>query len=257
MPSARGAAFDSSSKKPHVHSMVQNAVAWRRLRTAALLSLGLHLVAGAAMLCILRHGLETNPDLRGRMTFLVDQTGLWVAGWLTWNAAALSILYYYAAFAWAHAADGKTSASPLHLAVILSTAGIAADLAAEAIEMGVLPGLAESALFEAHASRTGIINDTWFFTLHRTAVMLTGYLANGLYTLSALLLVRATRHAYPGWVQAAGWGLGAAGLCLSGATLGNAVAGMQWASAALVPCIVLWQLGVAISATQRLRSASQ
>ena len=230
---------------------MSNTRVWLRLRFAAWLALVIHLVAGFAMALILRQGLETNPDLEARLMFLVDRTPLWIGGWLTWNAAALSILYFYAAFAWAHATDGKTPTSPLAFAVILSTVGVAADLAAEAMEMGVLPGLARRVLADAThdvAHTTAVLT---FLSLHRSAVMLTGYLANGLYTLSALLCVCSTRHAYPRWVWVAGLGVGMSGLALSEASLVNSIAGMFWSNVALVPCIMLWQIGVAVTAAKR------
>lgn len=229
--------------------------AWARLSLAAWLALAMHLVAGLAMAIVLRHGLETQADLTNRLRFLVDHTAIWTTGWLTWNAAALSILYFYAAFAWAHQTDGRTATGPLRFAVILSTAGIAADLAAEAIEMGVLPGIARQALAElAHRPDQSTAADV-FLALHRTAVMLTGYLANGLYTLSAILLTWSTRHAYPAWVSIAGLAVGVSGLALSGATLADSVGGMVWANVVLVPCILIWQTGVALTATQRAQSA--
>lgn len=224
---------------------------WGRLSLAAWLAFAMHLVAGVAMAIVLRHGLETQADLTGRLRFLVDHTAMWTTGWLTWNAAALSILYFYAACAWAHKTDGKTSTSPLSFAVILSTAGIAADLAAEAIEMGVLPGIARRALAELADRPDESTSAHVFLALHRIAVVLTGYLANGLYTLSAILLTWSTRHAYPVWVSIAGLAVGVSGLALSGAALANSVRDMVWANVVLVPCILIWQMGVALTAAQR------
>lgn len=228
---------------------------WARLRLAAWLAFAMHLVAGLAMVIVLRHGLETQADLTNRLLFLVEHTGMWTTGWLTWNAAALSILYFYAAFAWAHKTDGKTSPSPLSFAVILSTAGIAADLAAEAIEMGILPSIARQALAELAHRPDQSTSAHVFLALHRIAVMLTGYLANGLYTLSAILLTWSTRHAYPAWVSIAGLAVGVSGLALSGVTLANSARGMVWANVVLVPCILIWQMGVALTATRRAEKA--
>src|SRR5688572_2577835 len=82
-------------------------LAWRRLSRAAILSLIVHLAAGIAMLVVLRHGLETNPDLNGRLRFLTEQKAQWIAAWLVWNAAALSILYFFVAFAAVHAKENR------------------------------------------------------------------------------------------------------------------------------------------------------
>jgi hypothetical protein len=215
---------------------------WRQLQIAAWLAFAMHLAAALAMVLVIRHGLETSPELIRRLRFLSDHTAQWVGGWLIWNAAALSILYFYVSFAAAHAADGAARAA-LKYAVMLGTAAIAADLAAEAIEMGVLPGLARQLLGGADAAL--------FHTLHRTAVMLTGFVANGLYTLAAFLAAVTTRVAYPRWVWLSGIGVGIFGAALSAMTLVESSTGMMWATAALMSCLLIWQAGVARTAAQR------
>src|SRR5215831_17598765 len=99
-------------------------------RTAAI-AFWLHLLAGAAMALILRNGLETNPNLLNRVSFIVDHAALWSFAWLTWTAAAIAILCFYAAFASAYQ-NGQ-------VAVWLTIAAIGPDLCAQAIEIGVLP----------------------------------------------------------------------------------------------------------------------
>ena len=235
---------------------MNNARAWRRLNLAAWLALAVHLLAGVAMATILRLGLDTTSDLTMRLRFLVESTPLWIGGWLTWNLAVFSIVYFYLSFAMAHATERDAPMTLLVFAVVLSLAGTAADLAAEAIEMGVLPGLARQAL---DAMARGVDPSTAaaaFFAFHRTAVVMTGYVANGLYTLSAVLLAWSTRRSYPQWAWMAGLGVGLSGLALSCASLANSVEGMFWSNVALVPCIVLWQLGVALTASHRARLTS-
>ena len=209
---------------------------WSQLSRAAWLAFAVHLIAGLAMALILRHGLETNADLTDRLRF-VDQRRLWwTAGWLTWTVAAATILNFYARFAAAHRARG-VSPAPLKTAVLLTIVAVAADCAAQAVEMFVLPGL-------AHAGDVAAFVD-W----HRAAVVLTGFLANGLYTVSALLLVWASRRAYPRWIQAAGFGVVAGGAILSAAAWADSATGMLLANVLLVPCLLVWLGGVAISAT--------
>ena len=187
------------------------------------------------MALILRHGLETNADLTDRLRF-VDQRRLWwTAGWLTWTVAAATILNFYARFAAAHRARG-VSPAPLKAGVLLTIVAVAADWAAQAVEVFVLPGL-------AHAG-----NAAGFLVWHRAAVVLTGFLANGLYTASALLLVWASRRAYPRWIQAAGFGVVAGGAFLSAAAWANSAAGMLIANVVLVPCLLVWLAAVAITA---------
>lgn len=228
-------------------------MAWRRLCLAAWLALGLHLIAGLAMAITLRHGLETNADLIGRLRFIADHTAGWVGAWLTWNAAALSVLYYFACFASAHGTDDPTPGSPLRFAVTMGAAGVALDLAAEAVEMGVLPALARSALADLEAGVPSFAAAQPFLMMHRTAVMVTGYAANGLYSFSALLLTWFTRRSYPKWIWMAGLAVGSSGFALSWVSLINSTRGMLWANAVLLPSLLTWLAGVAITAAKRNR----
>src|SRR5262249_1728406 len=125
------------------------------------------------------------------------------------------------------------------LAILLTVAGVGADLAGQAIEIGVLPRLAYQ------ASNTNAAAEL-FLTLDRVAVMLSGYVGNGLYSVTAMLLAWSARHAYPAWVSSTGIAVGVFGIALSAATLLDSVAGMFWINVFLVPSILLWLGGVAI-----------
>jgi hypothetical protein len=195
------------------------------LRRAGILAFMLHLVAGACMALILRHGLETNPDLHARLDFVVSHRILWRFGWLSWTAAALSILYFYDSFASAH----QLPRFPL----LLTAAALAPDLAAQAIEIGILPAVADNAEL--------------FLIVHRAAVLMSGYLANGLYSVSALILAWTARHVYPAWVSLAGISVSVFGLMLSVAALGDSVSGMFWTNVFLLPALLLWLGGVTYS----------
>jgi len=200
----------------------------RRLSRAALISLAVHLIAGLAMALVLVRGLETNTELQDRLRFLADHSGAWRAAWITWSAAALSILYFFVAFARAHVEHGV----PMRLAVLLGGVGVVADLSGEAIEMILLPGLATRALTDGVALPLVL-------STHRLAVLLSGFLANGLYTAAAVLLTWSARRAYPRWVLAAAMGVGVSGIWLSTAALIDSMTGMLWSSMALAPCVVV------------------
>ena len=230
---------------------------WLQLRFAASLALVSHLIAGLAMALVLRHGLETNPSFPERLGFLANHTALWVAAWLTWNVAALSILYFYFSFSRMYENQEQSNASLLRLAVLLSTAGIAADMAAEAIEMGVLPDLAILALKETSKELLIQPATQLFLTVHRVDVMLTGYLANGLYSISALLLAWQTRHSYHACVWMTGIGVGVFGLVLSASVLIQSIDGMFWSNVLLVPSIVIWLGGIAVTSHKRAREQIQ
>ena len=196
----------------------------RRLQRTATIAFCLHLLAGAAMALILRNGLETNPNLLNRVSFIVDHAALWTFAWLTWTAAAIAILCFYAAFASVHQTG--------QIAVWLTIAAIGPDVCAQAIEMGALPQIATRA--------------DLFVTLHRIAVLMSGFVANGLYSASALILAWLTRRVYPAWVSAAGVATGVFGMALSAAALSNSADGMFWTNVVLLPCLLLWLGGVAI-----------
>ena len=199
-----------------------------RLRRASMIALCLHLLAGLSMAFILRRGLETNPDLQDRLAFLISHRALWTFGWLTWTAAALAILYFYMVFSEVHTPS-------MRFALALTVAGLGPDLAAQALEIGVRPSPE---------------NVSMFLILHRVAVMLSGYLANGLYSASALILAWSARRAYPVWVSAAGMAAGVFGLALSVAALLDSVGGMFWTNALLVPALLVWLAGVAKGSSQ-------
>ena len=226
--------------------------AWSRLSFAAWLSLTVHIIAGLGMATILSQGLATNTDLADRLSFIADRKALWIGAWLAWSAAALAIFYFYMCFAHAHELGEKSPKVPLRFAVLLTAAAIAADLSAQAIQMGVIPQLAIRAVSEGTTTLIGTSTQL-FHTVDRIAILLTGYLANGLYTISALLLVASTWHVYPRWTWTAGVAVGVAGLSLSTTALANSVTGMVWSNVVLVPAIVVWQFGVAVAAGKRAR----
>jgi hypothetical protein len=194
------------------------------------------------MALVLRHGLETNPNFEDRLSFIVDHRVLWVRGWLTWTAAAIAIVYFYMTFSSTHRLG--------RLAVLLAAAAIATDLSAQAIEIGVLPPIAARII----GSNGGV---DLFVALHRTAVMLSGYVANGLYSLAALILAWSARRVYPLGVSFAGIATACAGFALSAAALVDSAAGMFWTNVFLIPFLLLWLAGVAISRGRILSKTEQ
>jgi hypothetical protein len=203
--------------------------AWAALRRSAWIAWVAHAAAGLTMLLVLRHGLDTNPDVASRMRFVTEQRAGWTLAWLPWNSAAVSILYFCVTFAAAH------RLSPF--AVALCSAAIACDLGAESILMGLLPELAG--------------DQGKFLVWQRAAVLLTGYVANGLYTAAIAALLVPTRGAYPPAAVATGGIVVASGIALSGAALAGSVRGLFWTNAVLLPALLLWLLFVARDAQRR------
>jgi hypothetical protein len=194
------------------------------------------------MAAILRHGLETNPDAQDRLRFVAAQRTTWTLAWLSWHLAALSILWFFVSLARAHQSDTN---SLLSYSVLLVAAAIVPDLIAESIEIGVLPELAEQRLQSTVEHPVQLVE-----TIHRTAMILTGYLANGLYTLATFLATWATRRHYASWIVLAGLVISVFGFALSVSVLVNSVAGMFWSNVGLVPAIIVWQIGIAIDAAR-------
>jgi len=84
-------------------------------------------------------------------------------------------------------------------------------------------------------------------------VLLSGYVANSLYTLAILFSIASTRADYQRWIVIAGALVVVAGAAISLTCLSGSVAGMFWSNALLVPCLVTWQVGVALDACGRRR----
>jgi hypothetical protein len=196
------------------------------LRRAATIAWCAHLLAGLAMALVLRYGLETNPILQDRIKYIVGHRAAWTSAWFTWTLAALAILYFFVEFAHVHQLRST-------IAVLLTVAALGPDLAAQTIEIGVLPSLANHVL-SANAG------PDLFLTFHRFAVMLSGCLANGLYSLATLILARGARHAYPAWITVIGVAVGVFGIALSVAALADSASGMFWTNVFLIPSILLW-----------------
>ena len=214
---------------------------WARLSKAAFIAALIHFVAGLFMALVLRQGLDTVP-LTDRLAFLANHSDWWTIGWLSWNLAALAILYFYYCFAEAHK-DDDASSFILHFAVLLTVTGMALDFFAEAIEVGVLPNLAQMSL--VHSGTTSFSFTEMFIVLHRLAVMATGCFSNELYTLSAALLIYASRHKYNWFVKGLGCVLVIAGFWLSIACLLSSTTGMFLANVILLPALILWLLSIA------------
>jgi hypothetical protein len=139
-----------------------------------------------------------------------DHLALWRAGWSLWVVAAVSLLVFYR---WWGQRVGA-GRGPLALAV----AGFTADLLAESLLIAVAPDRPEVA---------------------RPSFMLTGAIANGLYTLAGALLTLRTpgvRGPFAAWT----WAVWASGAALSLAALIEAPLLVGAASAVLFVLFVPW-----------------
>lgn len=270
---------DESSNKGECHRPRRHARVWLNLRNASVISILVHSCAGLAMFFILREGLDANPDFAARMTFLVERRSEWTLAWMVWNAAAFSILYFYYSLVKAHHRWSNSNSevkptrrpygtlSAMHFALALSTVAVALDLAAESIQMGVLPDIAAKyppvdpgqmspvpgVMSLAGQPQAAAWTRTLFEAFNRMSIMLTGCMANFLYTATATVLLIATRKRYGLVTLVSGALISISGTWLSVACILNSVSQMFWTNAVLLPALLGWQLSIALDAQKRGR----
>jgi len=189
---------------------------------AAYLAAACNLAAVLAIALLLRPGLPgSETTLASRWLFVRAHPIVWWAGWLVWHLAAVALLAFYVALAglWGRRAPIRGG-----LALLCAAAGLAADLSAQGLAMGIAPWI----------DRDG------FGIVEMTSTLLTGYLGNGLYTLAGALLTWAGASALPRpllWLALPTWGAGAA---LSAASLVHSAEGQALSIAMLFPLFVAW-----------------
>lgn len=172
-------------------------------------------IACALMNGPMRGGLPLDTTVLERMAFIAENHVVWTLSWLIWMLAALGLLVFCFIFA---SVLNATSLA-VRLGLTLVALGIVPDLIAEVIYAFVMP--------QVITQSTGL---DLFKLLEVVAMLLTGFLGNGLYNLGGLVLtVAAIRQGVlQSWVAV--WGIFAwiFGLGLSGAIA------LQWMSAAEV-----------------------
>ena len=188
-------------------------------RKVAFLAAVANALAGAVMLFVLRLGLPPRA-LLVRSAFISSHQVVWRLGWFGWSVAAITLLGLFLAFAsrWR-----KEAPFLCGLAIVVATAGLAADLGAE----GLLAGFTGSTLHDLSLVQS-------------EALLLTGYVGNGLYTVAGILLTAAGRKELTAGLLALGSLVWVAGLWLSAATLLGSTTGEAVSSGILMASFVLW-----------------
>ena len=177
-------------------------------------------VAAACLATILRPGLPGMARTAAERDFYIrGHVVLWRVGWLTWHAAALSLLALFVVLA---LRARRTAPVVSTLALICGGAGLAADLSAEAVLMGLVPSVGRAGFVEAE----------------RACLLLTGYVGNGLYSLAGALLTAALYRRLPRAVSIVAIVVWATGFVLSAATLANSVDAEIGATGVLMPAFV-------------------
>lgn len=189
-----------------------SAIAWANGLSAAPVVCGaLNLVAALAMLLVLAPGTPLVEPAQ-RAAYVQAHALEWRLGWLTWVAAALSLLWFYA---WWRARVGAH-----HVALVIAAVGLVADLTAE---FALIYYLATSPPF---------------------AFTLTGGVANGLYTVAGIALTAATPLSLPERVWAGlMW---SAGLALSAAAFAGEHLATAVATAVLFALFCPWCVYLAV-----------
>lgn len=197
-----------------------------RAARVAYVTAALNLAAALLMLLALKPGLPVSGSLPAdRVAFIEGNTALWWAGWLVWHAAALSLVLFFLVLAGRFRGRAPVLSAA---AVVVSVVGLAADLSAEAIYMGVVPQL----------------RGDEFRLAEIVGGILTGYLGNGLYTVAGILLTWSGARDLPRSVLILAVPVWGAGLCLSAASLMHSASGQLWSTAILMPLFVLWTVMV-------------
>lgn len=171
-------------------------------------------LAATLMLLGLRGGTEVVPSMAQRAAYITNHAALWRVGWLVWMIAAVTLVAFYAWWgAWL--ASRRLAVA----AFIVAAVGLACDLFAESLFIGWLPDRIE--------------------TIAPLASLLTGGAANGLYTLSGVMLTLATR-ALRGPLRAWAWATWVSGFALTICSLVQNVPGMIIATSLLMTLLCPW-----------------
>jgi hypothetical protein len=176
----------------------------------------LNFAAAFALLFVLAPATPLVADPVQRLIYVGTHLLEWRLGWLTWIAAALSLLWFY--WWWRDRVGGS------YVPLILGGLGLVADVTAELI---LVVGGVET-----------------YITTSPFAFALTGGVANGLYTLCGIGLTMATR--LRAWERAWAVVMWAAGIALSVGALANVPVVTAGATAILFALFCPWCVYLAV-----------
>lgn len=230
---------------------------FRRAVVAAYVAFALNLAASLGAAIFLEPGGTMHP-LDERAKYVLAHLRDWQATWAIWMAAAPSLVLFYAAFA-------STLADELALvrwaAVAIAALGAVCDVYAEVVLAFPLPklyaqlpaGIGERALFSSEQLQP--IGEK-VLKMEGAAVLLTGGLANGLYTLAGAMLAYAVymTAGFPrrlAWASVPAWVCGAA---LSVSCLLREPRATAFTMAATMACFLLWLALVVVFLWKRATS---
>jgi hypothetical protein len=205
---------------------------------ASLSCLGTHLLAGMATLVVLLPGTPLDADLHRRARYLCAHRIEWGLGWSTWALAVLALYAFYWTLGRRLAVGGLSWIPPL--VSLLTLAGLAVDVSGQVIYTTMTPGLARRLLDAGGGDRA--VATGWFLWSERIATLLSGGIANGLYTLAGTVLCVAARAdpRFPAWLRAAALPVWIAGLAISIASVSGAPGWIAVTTAGGMGLFVVW-----------------
>jgi hypothetical protein len=217
---------------------------WRsRLSIAAWVGFAIHLIANGTMALILRNGLAVNPDVHSRIEFIASHRALWLAAWLPWTAASLSIFAVIVCFRQAHKTEVQ-SPQLLQAAIFACLIGMGFDLNGQIYAVTLLPDAAQAALQQLPSA------EQHFDSYYKQLIMMSGAAGNLGYTVATLLCAIPTRTLYPRWVNLAAVSVGILGVLETVSCLVDSLLLQIVLNAALFPALSVWLVGVALTAAR-------
>jgi len=194
----------------------------RILPALAWANVALHVFGLAVSWFGLRPGSVAAP-LAERMAYLADRPAAWSWGWGIWMLCTL-LLVSFMAVLW-----GLLPGKPVtaQLALVLTAAGMAADLLCDVIQIQVLP-LAAGA------------GPDLFLAFERLAFTGGVTVANGLYTLGVLLMTASLGRLVGAPARLAGWATVLAGFVLAATGVIPSPVLLQGATGATIGLYSLW-----------------
>jgi hypothetical protein len=192
----------------------------KRVRTLAPgVCAALNLAAMAMMGAVLRFGTELVPGVADRVDYVAAHPVLWRIGWGLWMAAALSLAAFYAWWG-----SYLRRAGWAVVAFVIVSIGVACDLFAESLLIGWVP------------------HD--YDRVAPVATLMTGGVANGLYTLAGAILTLGT-DSLRGWLRAMAWTIWAAGATLTICAVAGSAVGIAVATTLLFALFCPWVIMLA------------
>jgi len=176
----------------------------------------------------LRPGLPfEGGDLSERASYLLRHSRCWTGGWLLCGFGALLVVNLYRVLAarWSGASEGKCG-----LAIILATAGLAADLSGVALWMIAAPGLG--------ADQLKLVD--------KMALALSLFVAKILYSLAGMLLTFAGWRELPRGLGVLAFAVWLSGFYVAGKTACGCGPGLFWGLAVLAILFIAWSAALGV-----------